>query len=50
MNQFDVFLTDLLTFMYLVPESKVEMSKWIVTEMLDNTYLIFKSLSVNDWL
>lgn len=48
MNQFDVFLTDLLIFMYLVPESKVEMSKWIVTEMLDNTYLIFKSLSVHD--
>ena len=50
MNQFDVCLTDLLIFMYLVPESKVEMSKWIVTEMLDNTYLIFKSLSVHDWL
>lgn len=48
MNQFDIFLTDLLTCMYLVPESKVEMSKWIVTEMLDNTYLIFKSLSVHD--
>ena len=27
MNQLDVFLTDFLTFMYLVPESKVEMSK-----------------------
>ena len=48
MNQFDIFLTGLLTFMYLVPESKVEISKWIVTEMLDNTYLIFKSLPVHD--
>lgn len=48
MDQFGLFLTDLLTFRYLVLESKVEMSKWVVTEMLGSAYLIFKSLSVHD--
>ena len=49
MDQFGLFLTDLLTFRYLVLESNVEMSKWVVTEMLGSAYLIFKSLSVHDW-
>lgn len=48
MNLLGLLLTDLLTFWYLVPEIKVEMTKWAVTEMLGSAYLIFKSLSVHD--